>query len=96
MWVPGHGFSGRLWGELCVCKGPLERLALVCGGTIPLLTLTPWSHCNHHSVSFSRVRGRSGSRCGSRARPKGIGVLGVSALRGGVWGDSCRGLGASK
>ena len=22
VWVPGHGFSGRLWGELCLCKGP--------------------------------------------------------------------------
>ena len=24
MWVPGLGFSGRLWGELCLCKGPGE------------------------------------------------------------------------
>ena len=66
------------------------------GGTFPPLTLRPWSRCNHHSVFFSRVRCRSKSRVGSRARPKGIRGLGVFSGRRGIWSDSCRGPGASR
>ena len=32
VWVPGRGFSGRLWGELCLCKGPWRGRRWVDGG----------------------------------------------------------------
>ena len=34
VWVSGRGFSGRLWGELCLCKGPWRGQHWV-GGDLP-------------------------------------------------------------
>ena len=35
MWVPGRGFSGRLRGELCLCKGPWRGRPWVGRGNLP-------------------------------------------------------------